>query len=401
MSEVVDALTERMAAAQAELRERGQTARHARMRAAVLERTVEAPARPRAWAWSVAAGAVAAAVLLMWIAVRPGPLTYQLQGGSDASLAQAFVAAGDDQPLTVEFSDGSAVTLQPRTRVRVGALRDDGADLVLESGSLQASIEPRPGGSWTVAAGPYLVNVVGTIFTVHWEPEGKTFALELERGAVRVQGPGIDGVRQVAAGERVTVAGGGESAGASEGEARARDAAVEVDEELVIEDREHDEPGEPTEPRAGVRRKHGGKASRSGSGGSAEAAAGWRELAQQGSYREAIAAAEAAGFSQLCASLDAAALLELADAGRYARKPARAREALLALRRRFSGTEAAAAAAFDLGRLASGGGRGCDDARSWFQTYLRERPKGSMADAARKRIDECGQGSAEEAGSEP
>lgn len=401
MSDMVDALSERMAATQAALRERGQAARHARMREHVLEAAAEphVSAGPRWWAWSLAAGAVAAAVLLVWIAVRPGPLTFQVHGASEGSgQALAFVAAGDDAPLELSFSDGSAMKLRPRTRVRVGALRDDGADLVLESGTLDASLEPHTTGSWTVAAGPYRVLVTGTAFWVRWVPETETFELELSRGAVTLQGPGIEGVREVAEGEHVVIAGHRELAIAAEPVVRAAAAAAEREdlepEELGIDDDE----AAPA-PRAGTRRGSGSKPSRGGGGATGASAEDWRSLAHQGSYREAIAAAEAAGFSRLCGSLDAAALLELADAGRYARKTARAREALLALRKRFPGTEAAAAASFDLGRLASGGASGCSDASQWFRTYLRERPQGSMADAARHRIDECG--ATEEAGATP
>ncbi len=407
MSDMVDALAERMAAAQASAREHGQAARHARMREHVLERVAEPQGftGPRWWAWSMAVGAVAAAVLLAWIALRPQALTFQVEGTTDGGQAQAFVAAGEDEPLTLAFSDGSAMKLRPRARVRVGALRDDGADLVLESGTIEASIEPRAAGSWSVAAGPYRVDVVGTVFWVHWEPEAESFELALERGAVQVRGPGIEGVREVAAGERLVIEGRGSEPASgvvpASGEETPTEAgeAAEADEEIVIDE---GEPASDSAPRAGMRRGSGSKPSRAGLGeGAGAAAADWRTLAHQGSYREAIEAAEAAGFAKLCATLDAAALLELADAGRYARKAARAREALVALRRRFPGTEAAAAAAFDLGRLGSGGASGCGEAAKWFRTYLRERPQGSMADAARKRIDECAEESAEEAGSAP
>lgn len=396
MSDVVDALTERMGAAQAELRERGSAARHARMREHVLARAAEprTSAGSRWWAWSLATGAVAAAVLLAWIAVRPGPLTFEVQGAGEAGMAQAFVAA-DDEPLALSFSDGSAMKLRPRTRVRVGALRDDGADLVLESGTVEATLEPRTSGSWTVAAGPYRVLVIGTAFWVRWVPETETFELELSRGAVKVQGPGIEGVREVAEGEHVVIAGRHEVAVAEDVP------AVRADEPdaITIDEAEPEEGGPEPEPRASARRGSGSKPSRAAGGATGGSIEDWRRLAHQGSYREAIAAAEAAGFSRLCGSLDAAALLELADAGRYARKTARAREALLALRKRFPGTEAAAAASFDLGRLASGGAKRCGDATQWFRTYLRERPQGSMADAARHRIDECA--ALEEAGATP
>jgi transmembrane sensor len=399
MSDVVDTLTERMAELQHHARERGQAARHARMREGLLARFEDSPAvaaGPRWWAWSLAAGAVAAAVLLVWVALRPGPLTFQVEPSAGSNQAQAFIAAGDEEPLALTFSDGSAVELRPRARVRVGALRGDGADLVLESGTLAVSIEPQASGSWSIAAGPYRVDVVGTVFSVGWEPEQEAFALELQRGEVQVRGPGIEGVRVVAEGERLVILGRAEQAVAVgdaaeiEGTAVEAQAAVAQPPEVAADD----------EPRAGAARRPSGLKPGKGAPRSNEAD-GWRELAHQGSYREAITAAEAAGFSKLCTSLDAAALLELADAGRYARKPARAREALVALRKRFAGSDAAAVAAFDLGRLGSGGASGCEDAAKWFRTYLRERPQGSMAEAARKRIDECTEGSVEEADTAP
>lgn len=400
MSDVVDSLdtlTERMGQLQQHVREQGQSVRHARMRAQVLERWDDASSAasgPRWWAWSGALGAVAAAVLLLWVTVRPGPLTFQVERSADAGQAQAFVAADDERPLTLTFSDGSAVELQPGARARVGALRKDGADLVLESGALEVDIEPRASGSWSIAAGPYRVDVVGTAFMVRWSPEEEAFELALQRGRVQVRGPRIDGTREVAEGERLVILGRGDRS------ARV-DEAVEPGEvpeeplEAVV-----DEPAPEVDPPQSSRRTGRSKPPRSGSGSGSGPAADWRTLAHQGSYVEAIAAAEAAGFSRLCASLDAAALLELADAGRYARRSARAREALLALRRRFAGTEAAAAAAFDLGRLGTAKSA-CADASQWFRTYLRERPQGSMADAARRRIDECAEDSAEEGRAAP
>ena len=123
----------------------------------------------------------------------------------------------------------------------------------------------------------------------------------------------------------------------------------------------------------------------------------WRALAQSGEHTQALAAAEAVGFSKLCGSLSASALLELADVARYARRKARAREALQSIRRRFPGTDAAATAAFDLGRLAAR----CAGAPKWFRTYLEERPQGSMAEAARQRLGECTNSAGEEPGTKP
>ena len=76
------------------------------------------------------------------------------------------------------------------------------------------------------------------------------------------------------------------------------------------------------------------------------------DLARRGAHTEALMAAEANGFSSTCDELSAPELLLLADAARYAGRFDRANEALGVTRRRFPSTEAAATAAFELGRIA-------------------------------------------------
>lgn len=393
-------LTERMADLQHRARERGRTARHARMRAGLRGRLEEPQPRLSAGWWGAlgAMGAAAVAVLL-WVMLSPRVLTVTAEPSS-GDPSQAYFIASDDEALRLSFSDGTAVELEPRARVRVAALRADGAELVLESGTLEARVEPGSSDAWAVMAGPFRVELVGAGLTMHWEHEH--LELYLHTGRATVQGPGIDGLRELVVSERLTL---GTSAPVGSPKAGVP-ASAEPEPEPAEREKEHDdradEPVGADEPEAGVsspsraRHPRRGRTPRAGTDHGGNEPDGWRSLARQGRYRQAIEAAEAAGFSRLCDALGAAALLELADAGRYARKIARAREALRALRRRFPGTKAAAAAAFDLGRL----GSGCTGV-TWFRTYLRERPQGSMAEAARRRVDECAGGSAREAGPPP
>lgn len=394
MSDMVDALTERMAGVQQRTRERGRTGRHERMRAEVLRRMDEPDAGPAwsGWVWPVAVVAMAMVIALGW-SMRPRALTFEVQGGSAISGSQAFFGATDDEPLTLAFSDGSAVELRPRARVRVAALRDDGADLVLESGAVDVRLHDSAS-TWSVEAGPYRVSTPGADFVARWSPEERAFELQVREGEARVQGPGIEGGREAAAGESMVL-------GGTEAEpVREPPRAAEAAEAPEPPDDDGPDPAIAEEPEAAERpvtRRAGSPRRPSARPAPSEPAADWRALARRGEHREALAAAEAAGFGRLCDSLGAAALLELADVARYARASARAREALSVLRRRFPGTEAAATAAFDLGRL---GGR-CSSGARWFRTYLDERPGGSMAEAARQRLAECPAESAKEAGSTP
>jgi TolA-binding protein len=119
--------------------------------------------------------------------------------------------------------------------------------------------------------------------------------------------------------------------------------------------------------------------------------ASWRDLARQGDYKGALAAAEAEDWSALCESLSAADLLELGTTARLAGRGGRAVEAYSAVRRRFGGTDAAATAAFHLGQMAFDGAHAYDEAHRWFSTYLAERPGGALAAEALGRAMEAEQ----------
>lgn len=77
-----------------------------------------------------------------------------------------------------------------------------------------------------------------------------------------------------------------------------------------------------------------------------------------------------------------------ADAARHARDLPEARSCLLALRRRFPGTSAAARATFDLGVVSFDAG-GSAEAAKWFQRYLDEQPDGPLAREALGRLAEA------------
>jgi hypothetical protein len=108
-----------------------------------------------------------------------------------------------------------------------------------------------------------------------------------------------------------------------------------------------------------------------------------------GRYNEALAAAERAGFAQEIERASSQDLAALADAARFAARPALARQALLAQRRRFG---VRGSSAFVLGKIAADQQGAVADAVRWFETYLREDPNGSLAEQALGRILELRKG---------
>jgi TolA-binding protein len=95
-----------------------------------------------------------------------------------------------------------------------------------------------------------------------------------------------------------------------------------------------------------------------------------------------VADAERRGLPRVLASADDEDLATLADAARFIGKDELARRALLAERRRFSGSVRAAEAAFLLGRLEEGSDGGATRALAWYDRYLKEAPNGRYVSEA-------------------
>jgi TolA-binding protein len=128
------------------------------------------------------------------------------------------------------------------------------------------------------------------------------------------------------------------------------------------------------------------------------ARAAWRVLIASGRYEQGLRAAERAGFEGVCQIANQGELLALADAARLSGRRARAVYALESLRRRFPRSDAAAAAAFALGRIAFEQGGTYDTAARWFSTYAAERPAGSLIGDAVGRLMESRQRAGDRAG---
>jgi TolA-binding protein len=322
----------------------------------------------------------------------PPPLAYEASPGA---LAGGALRAGTE-PASVRFSDGSRWALAPATRGRLVAVDAAGARLDLESGRADLTITPRPGARWSVAAGPFLVTVRGTVFAVTWSAAEERLEVRLRRGRVDVTGPGLTGALALRPGQRLVA------------EARRRQVHLLEDDDdghaptATAPGGRHDEAASPprgpaasgagdaeSDPRreSGQRRPRAAAPARAaGGGGPGEGPAppAWAARVRAGEFAAVVADAEARGLDEVLARAGADDLTALADAARYARQAPTARRALLALRRRFAGAPAAEDAAFHLGRLAEAAGQP-REALSWYARYLDETPRGPYAADALSR----------------
>jgi len=279
-------------------------------------------------------------------------------------------------PVAMKFAEGSLIELDAGSRGRLTELGADGLSLSIEAGHLTAQITPGGPYRWLVHAGPHVVRVVGTAFSVDWQPENAALVVAVTRGKVEVSG-GESGssVKQLVAGETLRVTGAEAAPGANglrapslgSGARHARSALVAAP---AIPDVL---PG--PEPRSAQPKS---SAAPTGAGV-------WKGLAEKGEYRQAYAAAEGEGIERLAAGSAASDLLLLADAARLSGAPDAARQVLLVLRSRFPAHPNASVAGFVLGRLAYEQNNDREAVR-WLRGYLAGGASGPLAEGARSRL---------------
>jgi hypothetical protein len=103
----------------------------------------------------------------------------------------------------------------------------------------------------------------------------------------------------------------------------------------------------------------------------------WSEYLAHGHWDRILTEAEAKGVDTTLETASSEELFALADAARYRRRSDLARAALLAQRRRFSGSARSLDVAFLLGRVEESGNRA--RAIGWYDEYLERAATGSYA----------------------
>jgi hypothetical protein len=299
----------------------------------------------------------------------PAPLAFTIDGA--AARAGAYVHGGgsSDQPPRLRFSDGSEIAFAPGSSGRVAEVGPRGARVLVESGMASFTIAHLPGARWSVEAGPFVIAVIGTVFDASWSVESQTLEVRVREGEVSVSGPLVADGAHVTAGRQL-------SANLVSGELRIGFIATgpqAATTPAAAPPTEDETPPAAPAPSAlpSARAPHATAAP--------PAKLDWARRVAEGDYRGVLADADARGVKGMLRKAPLADLAALADAARYAGRPALARDALLSVRARFAAASEARAAAFLLGRLADDGGGPTQAAVVWYDTYLAESPSGPFA----------------------
>jgi hypothetical protein len=350
-----------------------------------------------------ATAAAAAAAFALLSPSRTELLSYEIEGGE--RLSPNYLDAPADAHAKVQFSDGSVIDAQPGARVRIDAVRSNGARVFIERGTATARVQHRRGSNWQLVAGPFDVHVTGTRFTIAWDPVAQAIDLSLHEGSVEVDSPVGASHCVVRAGQRFrasvhegTMKLEGDGAPSAGGPATTAIPAITTTAASASAERVTPPPqAVAPQPSPKIPSQAAARASLDPSAKRAEGRAEpWPELVRRGAFLAVVQAAEARGLEASLASGSVAEVRALADAARYTDHTELAERALLVLRERFAGTRHSAAAAFLLGRTDESQGQ-LEAADRWYRVYLDEAPDGELAAdalAGRMRTTSSRQGAA-------
>jgi len=341
----------------------------------------------------VGATALAAATLvprvLHWSENAP-PLAYQLEGGTLAP--DGHIEAPADAEPALRFADGTVIALSRATKARLASVDGRGAHVAIADGTASVNVVPKPHARWRIDAGPFVINVHGTVFSAAWHEATGRLEVKLERGSVSVEGPVTGGPIAMRAGQRLTVA---------MHQSRVLLRAIDDHEgDVADSDATTGAPVAEVAPPPALAPPVSVTARATPTLAAVAPASAPSRIAMRQSHptRRWASALASGDFAFIIAdaerdlphALEASSsddLAALADAARYRRQDDLARRALDAQRRRFQGSPRAADAAFFLGRLDEKEGAGLAHALRWYDRYLTEAPSGSyVAEALGRKM---------------
>ena len=317
------------------------------------------------------------------LAVRGRPLGVVLSSPTAAS--GGWISAPVDAPVSIRFSEGTEVTLEPETHARVAEVTRRGAHLLIESGAANVSVTPDRGGRWTFTAGPFQVDVKGTRFAVAWSPREQLFTLRLVEGSVFVSGCALGEGRPLFAGETL-------SASCLTREFHIDGSSSPSPSDLPPPPATPSAPGPGLDPDESATRPAPAPPARAAPGRPAHATEGyeatWQSLAHASRFKEAFARVNERGFDAELGRAGSDDLVLLGDVARLSGDSGRALLAYQRVRSRAAGTEAAANAAFAMGRVCFDQRGSYAEAAQWFATYRNERGDGPLArDATGRQME--------------
>ena len=307
--------------------------------------------------------------------VEPAVAVSRIEGG--IILEGGYLSQSGRAGIKLFFNEGSKFELTPGTRGRLRAVADDGAHLAIENGTAALQVTQSRQRRWSVEAGPFLVTVKGTAFTVSWDPASERFELVLRHGRVVVGGPLVGGSIALLAGHRLVVSlPDGQTVITEEQPGEAAGVTVDAGPPTV---------SVPVASPAGSKGVTARPAAAAARSSSPHAKVGgprnWAADLARGQWDRILADVDRDGVDATLANAPSEDLFALADAARYRRRTDLASAALRAQRVRFPRSPRSLDAIFLLGRVEELREHATARARAidWYDHYLAQAPTGAYA----------------------
>lgn len=284
----------------------------------------------------------------------------------------------DSEAAQVVFTDASLITIEPGTHIKIGKRTRHGAKVVLAQGQLKLAVVHRLHAAWSIAAGPFLVQVIGTRFTTAWRPVQQILTVAVFEGSVRIKTPASNKYITIQAGQRFIAENGKQlieslqKVATPKPTVKATTSAAEIassvdnistpDVDLLASKKAL------TNAHTSTAKQHHQIA--------------WDKLVSEGQYEKVLQQAQQEGIAKLLHQGPMQDLTALADASRYMQRYAIADKAYRSIRARYPNSTQARIAAFTLGRMIEDQGGKLNTAILWYQIYLQESPQGYLATEA-------------------
>ena len=158
----------------------------ARLESEIARRRLQRRARSNGLSWLIVMDlAVSIAAIVLVIIYRHSVPGFAVEHGRAGN--GAYVPVLDD--ARIRFADGAEAVLESGARTRVAEVYPGGARIVLEDGKAHFCITPMHSAKWLVGAGPYSLQVAGTVFDVAWIESEASLDLWLHTGSITIFGP--------------------------------------------------------------------------------------------------------------------------------------------------------------------------------------------------------------------
>ena len=304
-----------------------------------------------------------------WHNAEAPALAYRVEGGS--VLEGGYLRGSGNGEIKVLFNEGTQAVFMRGARGRLRTVDEQGSRVVLDHGTASFEVARSKSLHWFVEAGPFLVAVKGTRFTVTWDPVTEQFELDLRHGQVVVSGPVLEGNIELSAGRRLVV-------NLPRAETRISDERTGGSEPSRPEPPVRVDSTDVAPPTAASSTSSKGSSQGAPSSSAVKAARStWGEQLARGQWDRILEDAERAGIETTLEKAPSEELFALADAARYRRRLDVARAALLAQRRRFPQSPRSLDAVFLLGRITEARDR--PRALEWYDDYLSRAATGAYA----------------------